>query len=58
MLIESIKNYIDLCQKGDSTVPDRYQIILEQSKRAYAQLKEAQQRASYMKKSWRITRIS
>lgn len=50
MSIESIKNYIDLCRKGDSTIPARYEIILEQSKHAYAQLEETKQRADYMKK--------
>ncbi len=50
MSIDSIKNYIDLCQEGDSTIPTRYEIILEQSKHAYAQLEEAKQRAQYMKK--------
>ncbi len=50
MSIESIKNYVDLCQKGDSTIPARYEIILEQSAHAYAQLEEAKQRAKYMKK--------
>ena len=50
MSIESIKNYIDLCQQGDSTIPSRYEIILEQSKHAYAQLEEARQRAQYMER--------
>jgi Predicted transcriptional regulators len=50
MSIESIKNYIELCQQGDSTIPARYEIVLEQSRHAYAQLEEARQRAKYMEK--------
>ena len=48
MSIASIKDYIDLCQKGDTTVLARYEIVREQSKHAFAQLEEAKQRAKYM----------
>jgi DNA-binding transcriptional MerR regulator len=30
MSIEAIKEYIDLCLEGDSTIEQRYQIILKQ----------------------------
>jgi DNA-binding transcriptional MerR regulator len=50
MSIGSIKNYIELCQQGDSSVPARYEIILEQSKHAFTQLEEAKQRAKYMER--------
>ena len=39
---KSIKRYIDLCIIGDSTVRERYQIILDTKKKAYEQMKELQ----------------
>lgn len=44
MSISEIKHYIDLCQEGDTTVLERYQIILNQKKRAEEDLKEMQKR--------------
>jgi DNA-binding transcriptional MerR regulator len=32
MSVASIKKYIDLCLEGDSTVPKRYEILLEQKR--------------------------
>ncbi|MGG7057814.1 MerR family transcriptional regulator [Clostridium nigeriense] len=49
MSIESIKEYVDLCLKGDSTVPERYEIILKQKEIAETQLEEAEKRVKYMK---------
>lgn len=48
MSIESIKEYVDLCLKGESTIQERYQIILEQKEIAEKQLKEAQERVEYL----------
>lgn len=30
MSIESMKEYVDLCLKGESTIQERYQIVLDQ----------------------------
>lgn len=49
MSLEDIKEYVDLCLKGDSTVPERYEIILKQKSIAEAQLEEAEKRVEYMK---------
>ena len=48
MSIESIKEYVDLCLKGESTIQKRYQIILDQKEIAERQLKEAQERVEYL----------
>ncbi|MBP2032077.1 DNA-binding transcriptional MerR regulator [Clostridium algifaecis] len=48
MSVEDIKNYVDLCLKGDSTIQERYEIILKQKIAAQAQLEEAKIRAKYM----------
>jgi MerR family transcriptional regulator, aldehyde-responsive regulator len=44
MSISEIKHYINLCQEGDSTVMERYQIILDQKKKAEEDLKGMQKR--------------
>jgi DNA-binding transcriptional MerR regulator len=48
MTVEDIKTYVDLCLKGDSTIQERYEIILKQKEIAQTQLEEAKQRAKYM----------
>lgn len=48
MSVEAVKNYIDLCLEGDSTIPQRYEIILEQKAAAQAQLEEAQRISKFM----------
>lgn len=48
MSLEDIKTYVDLCLKGDSTIQERYEIILRQRERALLQLQEAKSRADYM----------
>ncbi|GGH20927.1 MerR family transcriptional regulator [Paenibacillus segetis] len=48
MSVEAIKNYVDLCLSGDSTIQERYQIILEHKATALAQLEEAKLKAKYM----------
>ncbi|HWT74472.1 MAG TPA: MerR family transcriptional regulator [Mobilitalea sp.] len=44
MSIADTKHFIELCKKGDSSIPERYQIILEQKKKAEGDLKEMQKR--------------
>jgi len=34
MSIADVKNYVDLCLKGNQTVPERYQLIKEQQVKA------------------------
>lgn len=48
MSVEDIKTYVDLCLEGDSTIQERYEIILKQQEIAQAQLQEAKIRAKYM----------
>lgn len=48
MSVEDIKSYVDLCLEGDSTIQERYAIILQQKEAALAQLEEAKIRANYM----------
>ena len=40
MSLQSIKDYIELCLKGDSTIDQRYEIILEQQKLVNDKLEE------------------
>ena len=44
MSISEIKHYINLSQEGDSTVLERYQIILDQKKKAEEDLKAMHKR--------------
>ena len=37
---KAIKRYVDLCIIGDSTIKERYQIILDTKKKAYEQMEE------------------
>lgn len=48
MSIKAIKEYVNLCLEGDSTIEVRYAIILEQKKKLEEQLKEMNQRYQYM----------
>ena len=48
MSLDAIKTYVDLCLEGDSTIQERYKIILAQKAVALAQLEEAQRIAKYM----------
>lgn len=36
--MKSVKKYIDLCLVGDSTIQERYEIILDTKKKALAQM--------------------
>ncbi|MEV5029509.1 MerR family transcriptional regulator [Paenibacillus sp. LPE1-1-1.1] len=48
MSIEDIKTYADLCIKGDSTIQERYEIILRQKEHALLQLKAARNTVDYL----------
>lgn len=43
MPIEVIKTYVNLCLEGDSTIPQRYTLMMEHKEDALAQLEEAKQ---------------
>lgn len=49
MSLQHIKEYVDLCLIGNSTIKERYEIILAQQKIAEIQLEEAIKRVDYMK---------
>jgi DNA-binding transcriptional MerR regulator len=48
MSIQAVKDYVDLCLQGESTLEVRYDIILEQKKKLVEQLKEMNQRYEYI----------
>ncbi|TSB47965.1 MerR family transcriptional regulator [Alkalicoccobacillus porphyridii] len=48
MPIEVIKKYVDLCMEGDSTIPERSEIMMEHKKAALVQLEEAKQRVAHL----------
>ncbi|MCZ0070332.1 MerR family transcriptional regulator [Bacillus sonorensis] len=48
MSVEEIKYYVDLCLEGDSTIQERYAIILKQKELAHQELKEAQKRVEFL----------
>lgn len=54
MSIQAVKEYVNLCLQGESTIPTRYEIILEQKKQLEEQLKEMNERYQYMvyKEKW------
>lgn len=41
--LKSVKRYIELCLEGDSTIPERYEIILDTKKKALEQMKDLKQ---------------
>ena len=45
---KAIKKYIDLCIKGDSTIPERYQIILDTKEKALQQMEELKQQLAVL----------
>lgn len=49
MSVADIKHYIDLCKKGESTVSERYTIIMNQKKKAEADLQEMQGRLDLLR---------
>ncbi|KAB2331721.1 MerR family transcriptional regulator [Bacillus mesophilum] len=48
MSVEDIKSYVDLCLEGNSTIQERYEIILKQKEIAQVQLEEAKRTVKYM----------
>lgn len=50
MSVQDIKKYVDLCLEGDSTIEERYQMILKQKEVALAQLEQAQLMAEFITK--------
>lgn len=48
MPIDDIKTYIVLCQNGNATAKERYEIMRKQRAVALAQLEEAKQRVAYI----------
>lgn len=50
MSIADIKHYINLCKEGDSTIQERYHIILEQKKRVENEMLEMQHRLDVLNK--------
>lgn len=48
--IKEIRRYIQLYQQGDATLPQRYQIMLEQKKRTLEQIKDLKLRLKVLDK--------
>lgn len=48
MPIDVIKMYIDLCLEGDSTIPQRYRLMMEHKEAALAKLEEAKQHVAHL----------
>lgn len=48
MSIQAVKDYVNLCLQGESTLNIRYEIILEQKKNLENQLREMNERYQYI----------
>jgi len=48
MPIEAIKTYVDLCLEGDTTIPQRYKLIMEHKDAALAKLEEARRHVAHL----------
>ncbi|MNI72901.1 HTH-type transcriptional regulator AdhR [compost metagenome] len=48
MPIEVIKTYIDLCLEGDSTIPQRYTLMMEHKEAALVKLEEAKRHIDHL----------
>lgn len=48
MSIKAIKDYVDLCLQGESTLDKRYEIIIEQKMQLEKQLNEMNERYNYI----------
>lgn len=46
--IESIKTYVELCLEGDSTIAQRFAMMMEYREAALLQLEEAKQRVAHL----------
>ncbi|WP_240418794.1 MerR family transcriptional regulator [Paenibacillus periandrae] len=51
--IENIKTYVDLCLEGDSTVPQRFALMMEYREAALVQLEEAKARVAHLEEKAR-----
>ena len=47
--IEEVKHYIDLCQEGDSTIPERAELIFKQEKSLRNQLRVLKKQMEVLK---------
>lgn len=47
--IENIRHYVQLCQEGDSTIPERAEIIFHQKKRLRQQIRDLQSQMIVLK---------
>jgi DNA-binding transcriptional MerR regulator len=48
MSIQAVKDYVDLCLQGESTLETRYELILEQKKQLEKKLKEMNESYKYI----------
>ncbi len=48
MPIEAIKVYVDLCLEGDSTIPQRYALMMEHKESARMKLEEAKRHMAHL----------
>lgn len=48
MPIEIIKKYVDLCIEGDSTIPQRYALMMDHKEAALAKLEEAKRHVAHL----------
>ncbi|WP_438449098.1 MerR family transcriptional regulator [Gorillibacterium sp. sgz5001074] len=48
MSIERIKTYVDLCLEGDSTIPQRFALMMQHKKEALAKLEEAKRHVAHL----------
>jgi DNA-binding transcriptional MerR regulator len=54
MSIKAVKDYVNLCLQGESTIEIRYDIILEQKKQLEKQLKEMNERYHYIEQKTKL----
>ncbi|OGV51118.1 MAG: hypothetical protein A2X49_01620 [Lentisphaerae bacterium GWF2_52_8] len=47
--IEGVKHYVEMCLKGDSTIPERAQLIFQQEKRLRQQLHDLREQMKIVK---------
>ncbi len=58
MSLENIKHYFDLVIEGESTVPERYQIMLDQQKQTFYEIDELKTIWKLSIKKWLTTLTS
>ncbi len=58
--IAGIRHYIELCEKGDCTLEERYQIILSQKERAKHELEECKSKLDVLehKEKWYLQMLA